>query len=46
MRAIYIGICHDDDLVITKLTDIKIFVNSCSKSCDHSLDLFISVNFI
>ena len=25
MRAIYIGICHDDDLVITKLTDIKIF---------------------
>ena len=46
MCTINIGIGHDDDLVITKLADIKILMDSRSKCCDHSFDLGICINFI
>ena len=46
MRSIDIGIGHDNDLVISQLTDIKIFVDSRSECCDHCLNLSISVNLI
>ena len=46
MGAIYIGIGHDDDLVITKFGNIKIIMNTCTKSCDHGLDFFISVDSV
>ena len=46
MRTVNIGISHDDDLMITKFGDIKIFVNSSSESSDHGFDLFVSVNLI
>ena len=46
VRSIDIGIGHDNDLVISQLTDIKIFVDSRSKCCDHCLNLSISVNLI
>ena len=46
MRTIDIGISHNNNLMITKFTDIKIFMNSCSESCDHSFDLCICINLI
>ena len=44
MCSVDIGIRHNDDLVITKLGNVKFFVNSGSKGCDHCLDFFIAVN--
>ena len=46
MGTIYIGIGHNDDLMVTKLTDIEILMNSCSEGCDHRLDLCIGINFV
>ena len=46
VRSIDIGIGHDNDLVISQLADIKIFMNSRSECCDHCLNLSISVNLI
>ena len=37
---------HNDDFIVTKLTDIKIFVNAGSESSDHGFDLGIRVYFI
>ena len=46
MRAINIGIGHDDDLVITQLADIKVLVDSGTKGCDHRLDLGVAVDSV
>ena len=46
MRTVNIGIGHNDDLVITKLGNIKILMDSGSEGSDHCLDLFVSVNLI
>ena len=46
MGAVHIGICHDDDLMVSEFADIKIIMDSRSKSCDHRLDLRIAVDFV
>ena len=50
MRSIHIGICHNDDLVITQLRNIKIvsetFRKSTAESIDHRLDLCIGKYFV
>ena len=46
MCTVNIGIGHNDDLMITKFGDIKILMDSGSKSSDHGLDLFVSVNLV
>ena len=42
MRAIHVGIGHDDDLVIPQLGDVEIFVDAGSKGRDHGADLRIA----
>ena len=44
MRAVNIGIGHNDDFVVSELGNIKILMNACSKCSNHCLDLCISVN--
>ena len=50
MRAVYIGICHNDDLVIAQFADIKIisvpFRETTSECLDHRLDLCVRKHFI
>ena len=41
MCSIHIGICHDYDLIITKLIYIKVLMDTCTESSYHSLNLFI-----
>ena len=43
MRAVDIGIRHDDDLVIAELRDIEVIVNAGTKRRDHRTDLRITV---
>ena len=43
MCTIDIGIRHDDDLVITKLRDIEVFVDAGTEGGDHTLDFFIRI---
>ena len=43
MGTIYIGICHDDYLVITQLCYIKILMDSCSECCNHGSDFCIVI---
>ncbi len=44
MGAIHIRIGHDDDLVVTQLGNIKIFMNTGSKCRNHGLNFRIAVN--
>ena len=46
MGAVYVGIRHDDDLVIAKLCDIELVMNACSERRDHGLDLFVGVDSV
>ena len=50
MGAVHVRIRHDDDLVITKLCDIKIisipFGKTAAKGVDHGLDLCIGQDLI
>ena len=46
MSAVHVGIRHDDDLVISKLRDIKIIMDPLSKRSDHRLDLRIGVDLV
>ena len=46
MCTIHIRIGHDDNLVIAKLTDIKIIMNAGTKCSDHSLDFCVGIYFI
>ena len=41
MSTIYIGIRHNNDLIISELINIKILMNTCTKCCDHCFDLGI-----
>ena len=40
MGTVYVGIGHDNDLMITEFFHIKIFGNPCTKGCDHISDFF------
>ena len=50
MGSVYIRICHDNDLIIPQLTDIKIisisFRKAASERIDHGLDLRICKYFV
>lgn len=46
MGTIDIGIRHNDNLVISQFRNVKILMDSGSKSCNHRFDLFICINFI
>ena len=50
MRTIHIGISHDHNFVITKLTDVKViavpFGKTTAKCIDHGFDLSIRKHFI
>ncbi len=50
MRAVHIGIGHDDDLVIAKLGNVKIlsvpFGKAAAEGVDHGLDLCIGQHLI
>ena len=46
MGAVHIGIRHQDDLMVTKLADIKIVQNTGTKCRDHCLDLGIAVDSV
>ena len=35
MSTVHVGICHNDDFVITELRDIKIFSYACTESGNH-----------
>ena len=50
MRAVHIGIGHDDDLVIAQLRNIEIiaisFGKAAAKGIDHRFDLRVSQNLV
>ena len=46
MSTIHIGIGHNNNLVVTKLTDIEILINTGTKRCDHCLNLGVSKNSV
>ena len=46
MGSVHVGIGHDDDLVIAKLRDIKILMNTGTKSGDHGFNLSVCIDFV
>ena len=46
VRAIDIGIRHDDDLVIAELIDIEILAKAGAERDDDGLELVVAVNFV
>ena len=46
VRAVDIGIGHDDDLVVAQFGDIEIFMNTGTKRCNHRFDLGIAINLV
>ena len=44
MRAVDIGIGHDNDFVVAELADIKVIMHAAAESRDHRADFFIGVN--
>ena len=50
MRAVHIGICHDDDLVIAQFCDVKIisvpFGKTASEGVDHRFDLRVCQDLV
>ena len=44
MCAVHIGICHDNDLVVPKLADVKVLMNPGAEGGDHGAYLRIAVN--
>ena len=46
MRAVDIGIGHDDDFVVTEFFEIKLVSNARAKRCNDRLKLIISVDLI
>ena len=50
MLTVYVGIGHDDDLVIAKLVDVKViavaFGKSAAKGVDHGLDLGVREHLV
>ena len=46
MRTVHIGIGHNDNLVVAKLADIKVLVDSGTKGCNHRLDLGVAVDSV
>ena len=46
MGAVHIGIGHNDNLIISQLLDVKIFMNSRSKSGNHCAYLGISIDSV
>ena len=46
MGAVHVGIRHNNNLMITQLTNIKIFMNPGSESRNHGFDLRICIDLI
>ena len=46
MRAVYIRIGHDNDLMITELGDIEIVMDSGTERSDHGFNLGVGIDFI
>ena len=46
MGSVYIGIGHDDDLIVAQLGDIKIIVNSRAEGGNHGPDLRVAVDLV
>lgn len=46
MGPIHIRVRHKDNLIIPKFGDIKIFMDTDSKSGDHGFDLRVGIDFI
>ena len=50
MRTVDIGICHDDNFIVTELCDIEVVAVTLGKAAaeciDHGFDLGICQNFI
>ena len=46
MCTVNIGIGHDNDLVITEFTDIKVIMDTCTKCSDHCFNLCIAVDSV
>ena len=44
VRAVHIGIRHDNDLVVTQLRDVKILVDAGAEGRDHGLDFLVLVD--
>ncbi len=44
MRAVHVRIRHNDDFVIAKLRNVKIFMYSGTKGADHGFDLVIPID--
>ena len=42
MRTVNVGIGHDDDLVVSELTEIEVLGYTGSERSDHSSYLFVS----
>ena len=45
MSSVYVGICQNNDLVITEFADVKIFPDTTAKRSDHGLDFVIHEYF-
>ncbi len=39
MSSVYIGIGHDNDLMISQFCNIKVLMDTCSECSDHCFDL-------
>lgn len=47
MRSVHVGVGHDDDLMVTELLDVDVFVpHSASEGGDETLDLQVGQNLI
>ena len=46
VRAVDIGIRHDDDLVVTELIDVEILAKAGAERDDDGLELIVAVNFV
>ena len=46
MRAVYIGIRHDNNLMIPQLADIKVLMNTGSECGNHRLDFGVGKNLV
>ena len=40
MRAVHVGIGHNDDLMVAEFFEVKIFADSAAEGCDHIFNFF------
>ena len=46
MRAVHIGIGHDDDLVIAELIDVELIADARAERNDQRIELVVAVDLI